>query len=210
MSKERLAIFVGNTGGSTMEFLVERMRSGELGMDPSVVVAPSSTAESLVHVQKLGIPSAFVYHRNFNSAEELGLVINKILKRYNTTAVSLNGSPMIIPESVISEFQGRIFNQHGGPLPETAGLFGRKIAQRVIDLKMRSMPVVIHEVEPEVDKGKIVAVKYVPILEDDTAKVLQARGKPYEHQNQLEHWQRFLAGEVREAKIDYETLASAS
>lgn len=190
--KERMAMIVGNRGGSTAEFLIQKMLAGELNIDPAVLIAPSSDAETLLIAKKYGVPGEFIYFKNFEEEQEYSLVFNKVLKKYETTLISLNGTPIYIPAGVIDKYPGRIKNQHGGPLPETAGLFGIKIATKVLELGLDDMEVVIQEVDPVMDRGKVVASARVPILPGDTPKILQARGKPYEHNLQLSYWNEFI------------------
>ena len=198
-----MAMIVGSKGGSTAEFLIQQMQLGNLDMTPAVVIAPTALAKPLKIAKRLNVPGEFIYENNFETEEEFGFVFDNILDRHEATVVSLNGALMRIHKSTIKKYANRIFNQHGGPLPETKNLSGPRIAATVLDIakeipRIDKMPIVVQRVAERIDGGEIVEVRWVPILPGDNPQTLQERGKIYEREAQLSHWQKFLSGEVCE------------
>lgn len=71
-----------------------------------------------------------------------------------------------------SAASGRMLNTHPGPLPETAGLHGIHVQERVIELGLSGSAQTLHVVSSDYDAGPVVAAHRVPVLETDTPETL--------------------------------------
>jgi phosphoribosylglycinamide formyltransferase 1 len=65
-----------------------------------------------------------------------------------------------------------VVNTHPGPLPETAGLHGIHIQERVLELGLTHSAQTLHYVVGEYDSGKIIAAHPVPVVPGESAESL--------------------------------------
>jgi len=68
--------------------------------------------------------------------------------------------------------ESRMINTHPGPLPETEGLFGIHIQQRVLETGLGYSAHTVHVVSEEYDKGPIIKATCVPVVPGDTPQSL--------------------------------------
>jgi formyltetrahydrofolate-dependent phosphoribosylglycinamide formyltransferase len=97
--------------------------------------------------------------------------------------VVLAGWLKLIPESVVSQYAGRMINIHPALLPSFggAGLYGRRVHEAVIRSGARISGPTVHFVNEEYDEGAIIAQWPVPVMEDDDPERLAARVLAVEH-----------------------------
>jgi phosphoribosylglycinamide formyltransferase-1 len=127
------------------------------------------------------------------------------LKRREVTVVTQNGWLPLTPEIVIQEFEGNIFNQHPGPVPEFGGkgMYGRRVhAARLIFARMVKRDywtlATGQRVHKDFDLGKVVKSARVEILPTDTVDDLQQRVLPIEHQVQIDLLKDFVNNQLTE------------
>ena len=84
---------------------------------------------------------------------------------------------MVIPESVVKRFQGRIINIHPSLIPSFCGtgFYGLKVHEKALERGVRVSGATVHFVDEGTDTGPIILQKPVMIRDDDTAKTLQQR-----------------------------------
>ena len=140
--------------------------------------------------------------KKFERRLAFGEAIVKACKERSVNFIGQYGWHWLTPENVISEFEGRIVNQHPGPLdngrPDFGGpgMFGLRVhAARLCFVRKVNRDffteATTHRVTPEFDKGAIVKRKVLAILAEDTPESLQKRLLPIEWQTQIEALQDF-------------------
>ena len=199
-------------GGTTMQEIVKACQSGEIPMDIVCVISSSPTAGGIEKAKRLGIPGkniVVIKPEDFQGENKkvdqdaFGFAILQELRKRGVTVVTQNGWLPKTPENVINEFRGAIFNQHPGPLPDTAGLYGRQPhTARLIFVRTTKRDfwteAVAQRVDKDFDKGAIVKSKKIKILPDDTVEDLQKRVLPIEHRVQIELLKDVANGNVKE------------
>jgi phosphoribosylglycinamide formyltransferase-1 len=186
-------------------------------MDVACVVASNSTAGGLDKARLLSIPNQDIliinpndYRGEDNKVDQnnFGQKIVDELKQRNVTVVTQNGWLPLTPEIVIQEFEGRIFNQHPGPVPEFGGkgMYGRRVhAARLLFARMVKRDywtlATGQRVHKDFDLGKVVKSAQVEILPTDTVDDLQQRVLPVEHQVQIEMLKDFVNNRLTEVSI---------
>lgn len=204
MSREILLPFAGKRA-STVKFLIEKSQSGELSAEIPAVIFNDVNSPGIQVVKDLGVKVELVISKNFkNNPEALTFVLNKKVRKYNPRYISLNGSPMILPDEFIEDHPDEIVNQHGGPQDETKGMFGLQLAATTLNImeetgRNEGFDVSILGVIPRiVDGGPKLAVTNVPILEGDTAETLADRAIHYEWDQELDFWNAAMNGDIKE------------
>lgn len=200
-------------GGSTAKSIVEATKpGGQLHgkVEPVCVIANQSCGG----IDKLGekgegLPSK-VIERTGKSAEDFGREIIAELHKHGANFVSQNGWLPLTPANVVEEFDGRIINQHPGPLNKGRsdfggrGMYGAFVhAARLLYAKLTGKHLwteaVAHKVTKNLDEGEVLQKVRIPITDEmldfdpqnltdgkfaQRVGELQARVLPYEHQVQ--------------------------
>lgn len=208
----RLASLISGSG-TTMQAIIRACRSGEIPMDIACVISSSPTAGGIEKAKRLGIPDKDIIVVNPNDfrndkkidREDFGLKILKELKERGVTVVTQNGWLPLTPETVIDAFEGAIFNQHPGPVPEFGGkgMYGRRVhAARLLFVRETKRDywteAIAQRVHTDFDQGVVVKSARVDILPDDTVVDLQQRVLSVEHQVQIELLKDVARGNVKE------------
>jgi phosphoribosylglycinamide formyltransferase-1 len=123
--------------------------------------------------------------------------------------VSQNGWLPMTPDNVIEEYNGAIFNQHPGLLPDFGGdgMYGKRVhAATLAFRKMTKGDMVTEATAQRVSKGKYDAgavfanSEIVPIMKDDNVDELQQRVLPVEHKVQIAMLKDAVAGKLVEVR----------
>ena len=196
-----------------MEAIIKAARNGRLkNVVPALIITNNVNAKGIVKARDLGIPEKdilLINPKDFQTREEFGGKITEECQKRNVELIGQYGWMVMTPENVIKKFEGKIINQHPGPLdtgrPDFggAGMFGLRVHQARLEFVKRTKrdfwtEATTHFVTKEFDKGAIIKRKQVPIFLEDTAEILQARVLPVEHQVQIEALKDFSQGKVRE------------
>ena len=199
-TEARLAMLISG-GGTTMEAIgMACQEGGPLRglVKPVVVVASRDVIEGIAKAEKLGTPVEIVLRKNFPKGKEgvelYGKALLEVLSRYEPDVVTLNGFLAQVSEEVIVAYEGRIFNQHPGPVPEFGGegMFGRRvhaavlIFNRLTQRRPQYTEVIAQSVHPQYDRGAVLKWALVAINPTDTVDSLQKRALLAEHQVQID------------------------
>lgn len=210
----RIAILLSG-GGTTAEAIIHATQSGRFkDIEIGCVIASTPEAGGIARAKNAGIPEKDVLvlpPKSFASRKEFGEAIIKECKARGVGFVGQYGWLVKTPENVIEAFEGRIVNQHPGPLdpgrPDFGGkgMFGKRVhAARLFFVQAVQRDfwteATAHRVTTEYDKGAVVGVKQVPILPNDTVDSLQKRVLPVEHEVQTGTLMQFVSGTVKEIK----------
>lgn len=222
----RLAILISGSG-STMESIVEATKpSGPLfeKVKPVVVIASKADIQGSERAHNLGIPVSVINRKDYMKGPE-GLIAYEAellaeLEKFGVEWVSQNGWLPLTPEGVISCFEGKIFNQHPGPLDPGhkdkdgkqlhfggVGMHGLAVPAAVLEFQRlagRIFPdeATIHRVDAGFDGGAVVARREVEIVSGDTPESVARRMLPVEHQLQRDFWGKVYEGNVSEVSRD--------
>ncbi|MBI2889050.1 MAG: phosphoribosylglycinamide formyltransferase [Candidatus Liptonbacteria bacterium] len=223
----RIALLISG-GGTTAEAIIRATKAGRLtsieitcviasgaeARPPSLRSGVSGRAGGIERAKKAGAPEKDVLvlsPKSFPSREEFGEAIIKECRARGVDFVGQYGWLVKTPENVVAAFEGRIVNQHPGPLDPGRldfggkGMFGRRVhAARLFFVRAAKRDfwteATAHRVVAEYDKGAVLCAKRVSILESDTPETLAARALPVEHEVQIETLAMFAKGEVQEIK----------
>ena len=114
---------------------------------------------------KLGIPCCHIKSKDED-------VIIREFKWANVDLVILAGWMRVVTSKLINAFPNRIINIHPSLLPKYKGL---NVIQKALDSDDIFTGCTVHYVTEELDSGKIICQKKVPIYEDDTIESLTHR-----------------------------------
>lgn len=163
----RLAILISGSG-TTAEAVIRAYQWGKLkNVEPVLVISSNPNALGIEKAKKLGVKTLVLDPKK---NDLLG-----ILKKHKIEFVSQNGWLPLTPKEVVDHYQGKIINQHPGPLDPGRSDFGgsqmygaRVVAARIAyewltGEKNPWTASTIHFVTEEFDKGDIIQMIKLPI-----------------------------------------------
>lgn len=222
--KLRLALLISGSG-TTAEAIIKACQKGELEkVTPVAVIASRPNSPGIQKAKNLGVETFVVQRRDFPTITAFGEKLLEILRNLKVDLVSQNGWLPLTPANVVAEYNGRIINQHPGPLDPGRIDFGGKgmYGARVICARLAYEWAVgerdpwtestIHWVNEEYDKGDLIRVVRMSIPPQGRAvkiaelrknpqelikitKIVQVSLLPLEHQNVIAALEALAKGE---------------
>ena len=205
--REKLAILVSG-GGTTMAEIIKAQQSGRLDLDIACVISSRPDAGGLKKAQKLNIPEENILVVEPKPRITFGQRLLEELQSRGVTTVSQNGWLPLTPTEVIDAYSNKIFNQHPGNPNNFGGkyMYGLTVHQAAINYfkatgEEPNTYMTIHRVIPNIDEGQIIKYTPVKILSDDTAKSLQERSLPVEHETVIKFLEDLVNDNIKEINL---------
>lgn len=174
----RLAIFASGAGTNAQNLISYFKNHPSIKI--SVIVCSKPNAGVVTIAQKEGIPLLLVDKNDFYThgyGEEL--------KKRGITHIILAGFLLKIPEVLIQNFSGRIYNLHPSLLPAYGGkgMYGKSVHNAVLMAGEKKSGITIHVVDASYDTGPIIAQFECVVDKNDTAESLAKKIHALEHQH---------------------------
>ena len=186
----RVAILISG-GGSNMVRLVESM-VGEHPARPCLVVSNVPGAGGIERASALGVPTAVVDHRAFETRAAFEAAVQEALEARGAEILCLAGFMRILTPVFVARWSGRILNIHPSLLPKYPGL---ETHARALAAGDREAGCTVHEVTEALDAGPILGQGQVPVAPGDTPDTLAARVLTMEHRLYPAVLRRFAMGD---------------
>lgn len=203
-SPARMAVLVSG-GGTTMQYILDRIKAGKLDAAIDVVVSSRSDAYALERARNSGIPHHAVNRGDFDDLQEFNREILRVLDGYTIDLVVLAGFMSLLTPEFVQRYPDRIVNVHPALIPCFCGdkMYGDRVHQAVLDAGVKLTGCTIHFVDEIYDHGPIILQRAVPVLDDDTLETLRARVQAEEKKLYVEALQLFAEGrlEVRGSRV---------
>jgi phosphoribosylglycinamide formyltransferase-1 len=175
-------VILGSGRGSNAEAILQAEQAGRLGNARVVkILSDRPDAGILALGPRFGVPATFVDPAPFKTKLE-GSGEDRFIdaiREAEADLVVLAGFMRVLKPKFLGAFAGRIINLHPSLLPAFPGLDGIGQAFRA-GVKVTGCSV--HHVTLEVDAGRIIEQKQVPIAPDDTLESLTRKVHAAEHQ----------------------------
>ena len=198
MNKKRVAMLISG-GGSNMMSLVRDMQNAEHPAEPVLVLSNKPDAGGLAKAADLGIETAVVESRVFkNDRRAFEAALSARLAAVRPDIICLAGFMRILSADFTTQWAGKILNIHPSLLPSFKGLHTH---QRALDAGVAVHGCSVHEVNAELDGGKILGQAVIPVLPDDTADSLAARVLKMEHQLYPVSLRKFAFGDTSKTSL---------
>lgn len=176
-SPSTLAVLISGRG-SNMVSIAKACQRGEINARIELVVSNRPDAEGLKAAKALGLNTAIVDHKQFESRQLFESELAQLLHSYAPQWIVLAGFMRILGEEFVNQWPGKMLNIHPSLLPAYPGLNTHARAIAAGDTEAGAS---VHIVTPELDAGPVVAQVRVPIKHDDTADTLAQRVLLQEH-----------------------------
>lgn len=172
-----IAVFVSG-GGTNLQALLDAQERGELKNGRiAFVLASNPDAYALKRAKQANLPYAVVSRKTYADETAYNQAILDALDGYGIELIVLAGFLSILGRGVIQAYPDRIINIHPSLIPLFCGdgFYGKRVHEAVLASGMKVTGATAHFVNEITDGGAIILQKAVPVLEDDTADILQYR-----------------------------------
>lgn len=180
-TSKNIVILISGSGSNMAAIARVAEKEGWLGLfgaQVAAVISNRADAAGLELARGLGIATAVVPHKAFDSREAFDAELMARIDGYTPALVVLAGFMRILTPGFVQHYAGRLINIHPSLLPAFTGL---NTHQRAIDAGCKVAGATVHEVTAELDHGTTLAQAVVPVLPGDTADTLAARVLTQEH-----------------------------
>ena len=179
---KRIAVFASHNG-SDLQAIIDACQSGRIAAEVCVVISNNGDAKALERARDAGISARHISAKACGSLEEAEQRTLEILAYHQPDILFLAGYLKKLAPSILSRYDGRIFNIHPALLPKYGGqgMYGAHVHQAVIAAGEKESGISIHRVSDRYDEGEVVAQTRVAVEAGDTAETLAARILEREH-----------------------------
>ena len=171
-----LGVLVSGSG-SNLQAIIDNIEAGRLDAKIKIILSNVPDAYALERSKKHGIPSMVIPHKGLKR-EEYDQKIVKALKAKDVELVILAGFMRIITPVLLRAFPMKVMNIHPALLPAFPGTH---VWQMEVDSGVKFAGCTVHFVDEGTDTGPIIIQAVVPVHDEDTADMLNARILKQEH-----------------------------
>lgn len=173
----KIAVLVSG-GGTNLQAIIDAIDSGKItNTEIALVISNKESAYALERAKNAGIEGKFISPKQFENREDYSKVMIDTIKGAGCELVVLAGFLVVLPESFVNAFEGKIINIHPSLIPSFCGdgFYGLKVHEKALERGVKVTGATVHFVDSGTDTGPIIYQKAVYIEPGDTPEVLQKR-----------------------------------
>ena len=173
----RVAVLVSG-GGTNLQAIIGAIKAGKItNTSIEVVISNNKNAYALERAADAGIDGVCVSPKDYATRDEFNDALIAKIDEYNVDLIVLAGCLVVLPEKLITKYEGKIINIHPSLIPSFCGtgFYGLKVHEAALERGVKVTGATCHFVDAGTDTGPIIYQKTVEVLPDDTPKVLQQR-----------------------------------
>ena len=174
---KKIAVLISGQGNN-LQAIINACQTQQIPAEIVCVISNKANAFGLIRAKSAGIFSRVFLRNNFESNLAMDQSIADELNKFDVDLIVLAGYMKILTPEFIQRFEGKIINIHPSLLPKYPGL---NTYQRALDSGDREHGTTVHFVNEEVDNGAIILQAKVPIFDNDTVEVIEARTREQEY-----------------------------
>ncbi len=174
-------MLLGSGRGSNAEAVLEAQRAGKLGRaQVAGILCDQPQAGILDLGPRFGVPALYLDPAPFKTKLEGPAEARYIaqIRAWQADLVVLAGFMRVIKPAFLAAFAGRIINLHPSLLPAFPGLDGIRQAWAA---RVPITGCTVHQVNAQVDAGRILRQTSVPVAPGDTLETLAVKIHTAEH-----------------------------
>lgn len=173
----RIAVLVSG-GGTNLQAIIDAIASGKItNTEIALVISNKEGAYALKRAEQAGIKGVVISPKQYADKEEYSQDMIKTIKDAGCELIVLAGFLVVLPESFVNAFEGKIINIHPSLIPSFCGdgFYGLKVHEKALERGVKVTGATVHYVDSGTDTGPIIDQKAVYIKADDTPETLQRR-----------------------------------
>lgn len=173
----KIAVLVSG-GGTNLQAIIDAIASGKItNTEIALVISNKEGAYALKRAEQAGIKGAVISPKQYADKEEYSQDMIKTIKDAGCELIVLAGFLVVLPESFVNAFEGKVINIHPSLIPSFCGdgFYGLKVHEKALERGVKVTGATVHYVDSGTDTGPIIDQKAVYIKADDTPETLQRR-----------------------------------
>ena len=173
----KIAVLVSG-GGTNLQAIIDAIASRKItNTEIALVISNKEGAYALKRAEQAGIKGAVISPKNYGDKEAYSQDMIKTIKDAGCELIVLAGFLVVLPESFVNAFEGKIINIHPSLIPSFCGdgFYGLKVHEKALERGVKVTGATVHYVDSGTDTGPIIDQKAVYIKADDTPETLQRR-----------------------------------
>ena len=173
----KIAVLVSG-GGTNLQAIIDAIASGKItNTEIALVISNKEGAYALKRAEQAGIKGAVISPKQYADKEAYSQDMIKSIKDAGCELIVLAGFLVVLPESFVNAFEGKIINIHPSLIPSFCGdgFYGLKVHEKALERGVKVTGATVHYVDSGTDTGPIIDQKAVYIKADDTPETLQRR-----------------------------------
>ena len=173
----RIAVLVSG-GGTNLQAIIDAIASGKItNTEIALVISNKEGAYALKRAEQAGIKGTVISPKQYANKEAYSQDIIKTIRGAGCELIVLAGFLVVLPESFVNAFEGKIINIHPSLIPSFCGdgFYGLKVHEKALERGVKVTGATVHYVDSGTDTGPIINQKAVYIKPDDTPETLQRR-----------------------------------
>ena len=173
----KIAVLVSG-GGTNLQAIIDAIASGKItNTEIALVISNKEGAYALKRAEQAGIKGAVISPKQYADKEAYSQDMIKTIKDAECELIVLAGFLVVLPESFVNAFEGKIINIHPSLIPSFCGdgFYGLKVHEKALERGVKVTGATVHYVDSGTDTGPIIDQKAVYIKADDTPETLQRR-----------------------------------
>ena len=173
----KIAVLVSG-GGTNLQAIIDAIASGKItNTEIALVISNKEGAYALKRAEQAGIKGIVISPKQYADKEAYSQDMIKMIKDAGCELIVLAGFLVVLPESFVNAFEGKIINIHPSLIPSFCGdgFYGLKVHEKALERGVKVTGATVHYVDSGTDTGPIIDQKAVYIKADDTPETLQRR-----------------------------------
>lgn len=173
----KIAVLVSG-GGTNLQAIIDAIASGKItNTEIALVISNKEGAYALKRAEQAGIKGTVISPKQYADKEAYSQDMVKTIKDAGCELIVLAGFLVVLPESFVNAFEGKIINIHPSLIPSFCGdgFYGLKVHEKALERGVKVTGATVHFVDSGTDTGPIIDQKAVYIKPDDTPETLQRR-----------------------------------
>lgn len=173
----KIAVLVSG-GGTNLQAIIDAVANGTItNTEIALVISNKESAYALERAKNAGIEGRYISPKQFADREDYSQAMIKAIKDSGAELVVLAGFLVVLSESFVNAFEGKIINIHPSLIPSFCGdgFYGLKVHEAALSRGVKVTGATVHYVDSGTDTGPIIYQKAVYIEPDDTPETLQRR-----------------------------------
>ena len=161
-------------GGSNLQALLDRIRSGDLPAELVFTVSNNSQSKALERTRNAGSPAFHVSSKTEGSEEGVASKLLELIDSHPVDLLVLAGYMKKLPDALLQRLKNRVVNIHPALLPAFGGtgFYGERVHEAVVQSGCKFTGVTIHMVNEEYDEGQIILQRKVCVPVGADAKTV--------------------------------------
>lgn len=173
----KIAVLVSG-GGTNLQAIIDSVENGTItNTEIALVISNKEGAFALERAKNAGIKGMYISPKQFEDREAYSQEMIKVIKDAGCELVVLAGFLVVLSESFVNAFEGKIINIHPSLIPSFCGdgYYGLKVHEAALSRGVKVTGATVHYVDCGTDTGPIINQKAVYIEPGDTPEILQKR-----------------------------------